>query len=78
MRTHLQYIVSADPAYALHVRENAIELITAAVQLDRGELFETRADDVQRVAREVEPFVEEIEDYLGTCLLYTSDAADEL
>ena len=34
VRTHLQYIVSADPAYALHVRENAIELITAAVQLD--------------------------------------------
>ena len=32
--------------------------------LDRSELFETRADDVQRVAREVEPFVGEIAEYL--------------
>lgn len=32
--------------------------------LDRSELFETRAEDVQRVAREVEPFVAEIAEYL--------------
>jgi hypothetical protein len=32
--------------------------------LDRSELFETRAAAAQRVAREVEPFVAEIAEYL--------------
>jgi len=121
VRTHLQHIASADPAYALHVRGKEVELITAAVQLDllapalvalatsleataepeaqaegrlptslaplmrfrefaiaddldRSELFETRAWDVRRVARELEPFVTEIDEYLGTPdLVWTKD-----
>lgn len=57
----------------LRFREFAI-----ADDLDRAELFETRSAEVARVAREVEPFADEMQDYLGTPGLVWSDDAHSL